>query len=285
VALTLDGIRRRVLETVYSSEPRLRPYSCAITNAAGGGTTINVPDGDAWQVGDIGEFVGNTERFLVTAIATNSMTVIRDYDNNGATTLASSGDIINKNPRFSEMQIYQEEFAALRELRANGVWRLASETIAFTGDDWYNVTDTAMEDVFSAWYIENGNFKTPYFYFNTDPANTQPKIFLGAMGFSGNIYINYKTTYDAHTELPDRLEGLMVNYIVYKLLGIAGAGSTYNPGKRTDRTLQGGQEHRDSYWFFREYQRLARQEEAYLKEQVKKLPGLRVALRSRRFVR
>ena len=105
------------------------------------------------------------------------------------------------------------------------------------------------------------------------------------MGNSGNITIIYKRAYNAITEMPDRLKGMMVAGATYKLLGGAAVTSTTDPGRRTDRTVQGGQEARDSYWFYREYERLRDVEVAELESQKRRFPRDRQSQRGRRFIR
>lgn len=284
MALSDSTIITAVRELIYGAEPRHRPYQTALTNSPGtGGTTFSVGDGDAWQVGDQVE-TPDGELCLVTSILSNNLTVTRTQGRQAAENLAS-GEVVKKNPRFTYDQIESAMDDLLGELRAEGIYYLTTETIAYTTGDWYDVTDTEMEKVHAVWYIENGDFRTPYFFFLEDPANTQPKLFISSAGFTGNVFVNYQRPYALTTELPDRLRSLMANGIAYKLLGTAAGQSTMDPGKRTDRTVQGGQEARDSYWFFREYERLARNEEALLREQVKRLPTHRVAARSRRFIR
>lgn len=283
MAVTAASIRASIRMGVEASEPRNRPYETVLTNAPGGaGTTFGVPDGDAFQVGDLVETAAG-ELALVTAISTNDLTVTRSARTIAAETLGS-GDIIRKNPRFSIEQYDSAVAAVLLELNPR-VWYMLTEDITKTTDDFYDVTDVAMEDVLSAWYIDDGDIFVPYFYFQTDPANSQPKIWLSAHRYTGTVHIVYQRPYAAVTELPDRLAPLMTNGAVYKLLGGAAVLATDDPGKRTDRTVQGGQENRDSYWFFREFIRLRDAEVVYLAAQVDRVPKDRRSQRARRFRR
>jgi len=267
---------------VEASEPRNRPYETPLTNSPGaGGTTFSVADGDAFQVGDQVETPAG-ELALVTAISTNDLTVTRATRSIAAENV-SSGDLLKKNPRFSLEQMDNAVDNILQELDPSGVFYMLTETVAYTTDDFYDVTDTAMDDVFSTWYIDNGNFHVPYFYFMTDPANTQPKIYLAAAGFSGNIHVVYRRPYAVVTEFPDRVAPMIIAGAVYRLMGGATILATDDPGQRTDRTVQGGQEGRDSYWYFREFRRLKDVEVAYLADQVKRVPTDRLSQRSRRY--
>lgn len=72
------------------------------------GSTVVVPDGTKWAVGDVGEwsYSGNVggEQFLVQSISSNNLTVVRGY--NGTTVEThSSGDRVVKNPDYSVIQI------------------------------------------------------------------------------------------------------------------------------------------------------------------------------------
>lgn len=279
MALSLVSLRTAVRTGIEGAEPRSRAYTTYLTNAPGAsGTTFSVADGDAWQVGDILE--GESEQCLVTAISTNDLTVVRDHG--GSTETFVSGQQVRKNPRFTAEMIDEAIDQILLELNPR-VYHLTTENIAVTTDDWYDTTDTAMEEVFSVWYVDDGDFHVPFFYFQEDPANAQPKVFIAARGYSGNVHVNYRRPYAAVTEMPDRLKPMMVAGAVYKLMGIAGVLSTTDPGKRTDRTVQGGQEFRDSYWFYREFQRLRDNEVAYLADKVANLPKDRVSQRARRY--
>jgi len=282
MALTLAGTVTAVRRKVEAAEPRNRPYMTVLTNSPGGaGTTFDVGDGDAWQVGDLVEGPAG-ELSLVTSISTDTLTVTRAQGEQAAETLAS-GDTMRKNPRFT----YDQVVGAIDEVRLeteSRLFNLKSETIAYTVQDWYDMTDTTAEEVFSVWYLEDGDFRVPHFIFNTDPANDQPKIHISSAGFTGNVFVNYSAPYADITEYPDRLLGMVSAGAVYKLMGGAAIVSSSDPGKRTDRTVQGGAEARDSYWFLREYTRLRDDEVAFLNDKIQKLPKNRLSQRARRFI-
>lgn len=281
MALTLAGTIAAIRRKVEAAEPRNRPYQTTLTNAPStAGTTFSVGDGDAWQVGDLVEGPAG-ELSLITAISTNDLTVVRTQGNQSAENLGI-GDVVRKNPRFT----YDQTEDAINEVRqetASRIFNLKSETLAVTTDGWYDVTDTTMEEVFSVWYLEDGEFRLPLFHFLTDPANSQPKLYVSAFSYTGNVYINYAAPYASITEYPDRLLGMFVAGATYKLLGGAVAVSSSDPGKRTDRTVQPGSEARDSMWFLREYYRLRDDEVAFLADKTKKLPKDRVSQRAQRF--
>jgi len=283
MAVTAASLRTSIQMGVQGAEPRHRPYQTPLTNSPGGaGTTFSVGDGDAFQVGDELETPAG-ELALVTAVSTNDLTVTRAVGSITAETL-SSGQLVKKNPRFTIEQMDEAVDQILQELNPT-IYAFLTEDVTYTVDDWYDVTDTAMEDVFSAWYIDDGDFHAPYFYFATDPDNSQPKVFVGSAGFTGTIHIAYRRPYAVVTELPDRVAPVVVNGAIYKLLGGAAVLATTDPGRRTDRTVQGGQEGRDSYWFFREYIRLRDTERVYLEDKRKRLPKHRISQRGRRFLK
>lgn len=288
MAVTEASLVTAVRMHLEGSDPRERPYITTLTNAPGtGGTTFSVGDGDAWQVGDLAE-TPDGELALVTAISTDDLTVSRAYGTVAAENLAS-GDVLRKNPKFSREQVVNALTQVLQELRDEGIYELATETITYTTDKWYDVTDTAMEKVYSVWYYEQDPAQTyaPFWRFHTDPATGQPKLYLGALWATAgaDVYVQYEKPYVAFTGLPDRLTPLMSFGAVYKLYGASVVAATRDPGKRTDRTVQGGQEARDSVWFLREYIRLRDGEVADLARKVRRLPANVRAKRASRFIK
>lgn len=257
MAVTQASLRTAVRLRVETSEPRLRPYQTVLTNSPGGaGTTFGVGDGDAWEAGDLIEGPLG-ELSLVLSKATNDLTVRRAVGQVAAET-AAADDVMRKNPRFSIDQIDVELGASVRSLRGNGLYELATEEITYDrGEDWYDVADTAMEKVVGVWYVDSdAQFRIPFFQFKTDPQADQPKLWISASQYSGNISVLYRKPYAAVTDLSDAVADIVTYEAVYKLMGIANVGSTADPGRRTDRTTQGGQEGRDSIWYLREFIRL-----------------------------
>ena len=278
-AALLAAVRLRL----ESAEPRLRPYTTALTNAATTGTTFGVADGNAWQAGDLAE-TPSGELALVISVSTNNLTVSRAYGTISVETL-SSGDLLRKNPRFSVEQSKGQITTSLNELRGNGLYALSTETVTYTVDGWYDMTDTEAEDIITAWYIDDDEFRVPFFTFQTDPANSQPQVYIAAAGFTGDVIVEYREPYAAVTDLPARLDDMLVNLACYKLMGMSHAVSTTDPSKRVDRTVQGGQEGRDSVWFLREFLRLRDLEIAQQALREKRAPRDVRSQRARRFVR
>ncbi len=256
MAVTQASLQTAVRLRVESSEPRLRPYQTVLTNSPStAGTTFSVGDGAAWQVGDLVEGPLG-ELSLVTSKTSNDLTVRRTVGATSVETLAS-GDVVRKNPRFSIDEIAGEILTSIRSLRGNGLYELATEEVTYTAEDWYDMTDTAAEKVTAVYYIDSdSDFRTPTYGFKTDPQNSQPKVWISASTFSGAVVVQYRKPYAAVTDLSDVVGDLVMYEVVYKLMGQANVTSTSDPGRRTDRTVQGGQEGRDSIWYLREFIRL-----------------------------
>lgn len=285
MAVTQASLRTAVRLRVEASEPRLRPYQTLLTNSPGaGGTTFSVGDGDAWEAGDLIEGPLG-ELSIVVSKSTNDLTVRRAVGQVAAET-AAADDLMRKNPRFSIDQIDAEINASLRALRGNGLYELATEQVTYNrGEDWYDVTDTAMEKVIAVWYVDSdSDFRVPFFQFKTDPRAAQPKLWLSASQYSGAIDVMYRKPYAAVTDLSDIVGDIVAYETVYKLMGIANVGSTADPGKRTDRTSQGGQEGRDSIWYLREFIRLRDLEIARLAKAEREPPSHPRGKRASRFV-
>ena len=255
MAITQASMLAAVLLRVESSEPRLRPYQTLATGTPGTGTTIGVGDGNAWAAGDLIEGPLG-ELSLVVSKSTNNLTVRRTVGATSVETLAG-GDVMKKNPRFSVDQLNGEILASIRALRGNGLYEIATEEVTYTSEDWYDMTATTAEKVIAAWFIDSDSrFRTPWFNFKTDPQNSQPKVWISASQFSGAVVVQYRKPYAVVTDLSDALGDIVAYEVIYKLMGIANVGSTADPGRRTDRTVQGGQEGRDSIWYLREFIRL-----------------------------
>ena len=285
MAVTQASMRTAVQLRVESSEPRLRPYQTLVTNAAGTTVTIGVGDGDAWQAGDFLEGPLG-ELSIVVSVATNDLTVRRTVGAVAVETLAAD-DVVKKNPRFSIDQIDGEILASVRALRGNGIYEIATEEVTYdSGSDWYDVTDAAMEKVIAAYYVDpDSDFRAPTFTFKTDPQNTQPKVYLSASALSTQaIVLQYRKPYALVTDLSDAVGDLVMYEVIYKLMGVANIGSSADPGRRTDRTVQGGQEGRDSIWYLREFIRLRDLEVARLHSLERQVPRHPRAARAARYV-
>ncbi len=285
MAVTQASMRTAVRLRAYSAEPRLRPYQTLVTNAAGTGTTIGVGDGDAWQAGDLIEGPLG-ELSIVVSLSTNDLTVRRTVGATTVETLAAD-DVMMKNPRFTLDQIDGEILASIRALRGNGVYEIATEEVTYdSGSDWYDMTDTAAEKVIAVYYVDpDSDFRAPTFHFKTDPQNSQPKVYLSAAATSTQaIVVQYRKPYALVTDLSDNVGDMVMYEVLYKLMGIANIGATADPGRRTHRTAQGGQEGRDSIWYLREFIRLRDLEVARLHSLERQVPSNQRSKRAARYV-
>lgn len=294
MAVTQASLRQRIKNLVYSSRPALRPYQDKIqTNAHNiADTTLDVTDGTSWAIGDIVEY-SDGEKAIVTGIAANVLTVQRAQF---GTTEANhaAGTEISKNPRFSIAEIDDAIETVLYDLYPQ-IYIL--ESVAFgtvvTGQTWYPIATAGVFDVLALFY--------------EDPSHFTPRAILGwtfqrgllasefdqtqgvfVPGFTGatngsNLFITQKRTITAVTDLLDRQEPLVAMGATYQLLGGETVSRTHDPGHRTDRTVQPGQDARDSIWFLREYRNLLTREEIRLRQDQDWIPTNRVQARRRRF--
>jgi hypothetical protein len=209
--------------------------------------------------------------------------VVRAQGEQAADDLAS-GELITKNPRFSYDQVSGAINQVFRELRGNGVYQLTTGTIAYTTDKWY---DADYEEIIAAWYVDTGaspdERRVPFWKFEHVTGGTS-QVFLAAAGFTGNITVLYRDEYAALTDLPDRVGDIVVAGAIYQVMGGTVVTSTTDPGRRTDRTVQGGQEGRDSIWFLREFIRLRDLEIARLALEEKRVQRDFKTQRARRFI-
>ncbi len=299
-AITAAAMRNRVLNMVYSAQPTFRPYQTPLATAGinSSVTTIDVPTGTggAWSVNDEGEF-DDGERFLVTGVSTDALTVIRGH---GGTTAAAQdqNDIITQNPRFTIEMIDQTVLDAVVDLGPS-IYDLHTITDTYTaGTEWYPMDAVGDENIFDVLtvYVKQSGEAHPnavhgwVFRNNIDSTGfSEPNglhIPGGLVLTSGSsFYITAKKSYAAVTDLDDGSNAVRIaaHFAVYKLLGMAEVARTHDPGKRTDRTIQPGAEGRSSIWYLREAERLRLREEARLQQLEDNLPKERHAQRARRF--
>jgi hypothetical protein len=294
VALTTAGILAKVKNRVYSLPATERPFETTLSTASinGTATTVDVPDGDAWAVNDVGEF-DDGDQFLVTAVAVNALTVVRSY---GDTTGAShtQGDRITKNPNWSVEQMTQILQDVVDEL-APDIYYIYEGSLTYTPDDtWYEVAsaDLIIEPM-NMYYKDSGkDDPQPIDYWRwesdvDDTAWSENKGFAIPASLSvasgASIYYTAKKRFADVTTMPDRYSGMLVAGVVYNLLGGSEVARSIDPGKRTDRTVQPGQHGRNSVWFYREFIRLRERHAADLWKQERFWPTSRVAARSRRY--
>lgn len=294
MAVSQDSLRLRIKRLVYNARPALRPYQDKVLSAAHNiaDTTLDVTDGTSWVAGDIVEY-SDGELAIVTGVAANVLTVQRAQF---GTTEANhaQGTEITKNPRFGIQEIDDAIETVLFDLYPQ-VYVL--ESVAFgtvvSGQEWYPIATADVFDVLALYYEDPADF-TPRPIFGW----TFQKLLVAAEfsqtqglyvpGFTGatngsNLYILQKRKITAAADLLDRQEPLVAMGAVYQLLGGETVSRTHDPGHRTDRTVQPGQDARDSIWFLREYRNLLTKEEIRLREDQDWTPVNRVQARRRRF--
>jgi hypothetical protein len=295
MAITSAALRNAIKLELYGSAVTERPFQCALDGAIlVGATTLDVPDGTAWVAGDVGEFEDG-DQFLVTGVATNTLTVIRSYL---GTTAAghSDQDIISKNPRFSVAQIDQAVEHVVQDLRPD-VYLLEIKELTYSSTtDWYpfdQAGDTEIYDVRSV-YIEPSSEDYPQGVYNwkymnpvdsTEFAAAQGLLFPLSWGIASgdSVFCAVRKYITGVSDLPDEVKSLVIMGACYQLLGAANTHRIHDPGKRTDRTVQPGAASRDSIWYLREYKRRYDKYAALLETREARLPQNRMANRARRY--
>lgn len=295
MAFTAADIQEAVRLEVYSAEITDREFIDITTSDPGaGGTSLNVADTNYWSVGDIGEF-DDGEQVLVTAVPTGStLTILRGH--NGTTAAAHAvGSVMTKNPRFSRAQIDSAFQHVLEDLRPD-LYELATETLVYDPTTrWYPFSGGTTDRIFDV--------LTVYYKPNTvDHPVAAPlwkylhgvlsAVFTGSHGIwvpgleiatSDNFYVAVKKAVTGIADVPDDWKSMMIMGVVYHLMGAQNVIRTHDPGKRTDRTVQPGQEGRDSIWYLREYMRRKDRLTSDLENRAKDLPLSRTAMRAKRW--
>jgi len=292
MAVTQAAIRSAVQLELYSAGVTERPYRTRLTAAIlAADTTIPVIDGEAWSVDDTGEFADG-EQFVVTAVAVNNLTVIRE---SGASDQADAATVY-KNPKISIKQIDEATEGVLEDLRTD-LWLLHTKTLTYDPTtQWYPFEaagDTDIYKVLTVYYKPSGqDHPSPveYWRYQRETAVADFTATSGLILSSGlsldtgdNIHVVCRKRIAAITDLPDEYKRIVVIGVVYSLLGAADIRRIHDPGKRTDRTVQPGSEARTSIWYLREYIRRRDRAMADLAAQEDHLPKSRIAQRARRY--
>ena len=293
MAVTQASLRQRIKRIVYTQRPALRPYEDRLTaQSLAADTTLDVSDGTSWASGDVVEF-SDGEQALVVSVAANVLTVLRGSFGTTAATQASGTDI-TKNPRFSLQAIDDAIETVLYDLYPR-VYVL--ESVAFgtvvQSQEWYPISTAGVFDVLSVYYEDSAyDIPTPInsWAFRktleaTEFTNAQG-LFIPGFGAAANgesLYVTWKRKISAVTDLLDRQEPLVALGATYYLLGGQTVARTHDPGQRTDRTVQPGQDGRDSIWFLREYRAMLTQEEIRLERDAGDGPYDRRQRRKRRW--
>lgn len=129
---------------------------------------LDVADGTKWQVGDIVEFTDDGEKCLTTAITSNTLTVVRNF-NFSVTTTAGTGTshsistAILKNPVFG----YAETVDAIEE-SIQSLWpytyKKITQTITPVSGEWYYSATATILGISSAVQLTEGTPTRPFFY-------------------------------------------------------------------------------------------------------------------------
>lgn len=109
-------------------------------------TGLDVPDGTLWNFGDIVEFQDDGEQCYVTAVASNTLTVIRAFNSTtvGTGTAHAINEVIVQNPVFVYNRIEESIAATLRDLWPY-VYKKVTETLTplTDGNKWYDMVTSA----------------------------------------------------------------------------------------------------------------------------------------------
>lgn len=293
MAVTQASLRQRIKRIVYTQRPALRPYEDRLTaESLAADTTVDVSDGTSWAAGDVVEF-SDGEQALVVSVAANTLTVLRGAFGTTAATQASGTDI-TKNPRFSIQAIDDAIETVIYDLFPR-VYVL--ESVAFgtvvQGQEWYPISTAGVFDVLALYY-EDPAYDLPFPINSWDFRKTlvaaeftnAQGLFIAGFNAAQNgeaMYITWKRKISAVTDLLDRQEPLVALGATYYLLGGQSVARTHDPGQRTDRTVQPGQDGRDSIWFLREYRQALLNEEIRLNNEAGDGPTDRRQRRRRRW--
>ncbi len=292
---TQADVRQRIKNELYSIHLPLRPFVHQINGAIlAGATAIVVDDGGNFAAGDIIEFEDGEQAFVLS-VATNTLTVIRGW--NGTTAAAQADNaVILKNPRFPVALIDDKVDETLNELEGIGIWTHTTGSFALdtsTPKYWYPLAETDLIKVITV-YFEKDTTLEPvalpgWKYVEGVPSAefTQAKGLrlhnYGGLSNGDTVYYTYRQRIDAVGDLKVRQEGLAIYGAMYKLLGTEITPRTHDPGKRTDRTVQPGQESRDSTWYLREFRRLGLAEQAALKVEERRMIHSTLSRRAQRW--
>ena len=291
MAVTEASLRKRIRALLYGGQPQARGYTDAVQNnpLTAGGTTLTVLDGTNWSEGDLVDFGDDGDIAVVTAIATNDLTIRRQE---GATSHVQ-GTTIYKNPRFTTEQIDYAIERVLHDLFPD-VWKITTISDTYAADEyWYPINNDQLTEILTVFY-EDDEYLSPVPVAvwkqssgldSTDFTNKQGVYLPSAQGMDvgDTFYVVYREVIDAVDDLLDRQEPLVAHGAAYQLMVGANAARTHDPSRWTDRTVQPGQEGRDSVNFLREFMTLRRREELRLKQEEDRLPKNRLAQKARRF--
>lgn len=255
--------------TVATLATRLRPwlsdepfFDTAAEAMDSSETGLDATDGGRWAVGDILEYDDATgERNLVTAVATNTLTVVRGYDDSTATS-HSTGVVLLKNPRFS----YNSIVEALTRVVEGELWPYAYRvvTTSFTpsaASNFYGMSATYMGLVSAsqqdgsgglAVYGQKGTRLPVREHWELPPALSTSGIALSFPGGYANTTYPIYVAYRALVTTSSIEDGLMADVVSWgaasKLLAFADVSRT-NQRIPEAETIPPGSTLRTAAWF------------------------------------
>jgi hypothetical protein len=294
MAITAADIRTAVKQELFGAGVTERPYQTLLTAISlTADDTLDVLDGDAWDVGDIGEF-DDGEQVFVKSVSTNEITVVRGWKGTAAD--RAIDDVLTKNPKYSIQQIDQALQHVLLDLRPD-IYDLETKDLSYDPSTrWYPLSaagDDRVYDVISVYYKPtNEDHPAPIdaWMYDRDVSSAGFTATHGliipqsiSLATGTTFYAVVKKEIQAVADLADNMKTMIVMGVVYHLLGAADIRRIHDPGKRTDRTVQPGSEARTSIWFLREYQRRKDQIAADLRAREGDMVKSRIAQRGRRF--
>lgn len=289
MAVTLAQLKQRVRDNVYGSYPTNHPFVSVLGAAVANGTTtsITVADGTNWAEGDILEIEETDEQCYVRSVASNVCTVIRGWNGTTAAAAADAG-AIRKNPRFSKQQITDSINSTVAALAMWGIHGFGTGSIAYDATkNFHELSETDIDETYGilgVYYVQDNTliprplpYRSAYFNLSTAHASySQGRgITLGDWGevtTGESVYFTYAQALTA-TTLSDAQAELVVLGASALVLGKSIIPRTQDPGARTDRTVQAGQEARDGRWFQAEFFIRARAEAAQCAVKRANVPG------------
>lgn len=295
---TLANLTTRIKHNLYGAHPTDMPFVSILGAAIANGTTtsVTVASSSNWDIGDILEVEETGEQVFITTDGT-PLTVIRGFNGTTAAAAADAGVVV-KNPRFTQKQIEHALDAVVQTLSSWGIHKFSTTSITrVTLQDFYelNVSVDPQYGVLSAYYVEENTkipvpvpFKQVYLNLGTDPTEYSVGkgvhiLDWGQVIPGEKVYVTYAEELDAVTDLSTRHDELLVAGATAYLMGMTIVPSTQEPGARTDRTKQGGQESRDARWWQGEFFVRVRAEAAQLAVQRSRFPTTTRLARARRW--
>src|SRR5690606_6478809 len=294
---TQADIRQRIYNNLYSAFPNESPFvalmGAAYDNSA---TTVTAADGTKWSAGDTLENPATGEQMRVISVSTNTLTVVRGWNNTTKAASSGSADPVLKNPRFTQAQVDDAIASTLAYLEGWGIHvfgtgQLTRDTpvTTYDMDTEMSITDVVPTIGVCRVFYERDNTKRkqtlPFLYYRDLDDNFLEILDWGEVSDGETVDVVYAKRIDDVADLLARQEELVVAGATALLLGATIVPSTHDPGTRTDRTVAPGQTSRDVRYFQARFFTEARVEAALLSvERQKMMPQQRRVARARRWV-